>query len=106
VTKLLKAVTRHSRTEQAGYHATFSKVGPFWVWRGWHDVDLDEHSKAWGCGVHLSKQSAIWAARRKMIGRIVAAHARTDHSLMVDGDELVELADADKTVGKWRSVEL
>lgn len=82
------------RTEQAEYHASFRKWGPFWFWRGWHEKD-DEWSSPWGRGVALSKQSAIWAARRRMVGRIVRAHREADRNLHVDGNELVTLADAD-----------
>jgi hypothetical protein len=80
------------RTDQGKYHATFKKIGPFWTWRGWHDGD-DTWSSPWGRGIGLSKQSAIWAARRKMIGTIVRAHRDQANYLAVDGNRLVELAD-------------
>lgn len=81
-----------SATQQSAYHAAFKKHGPFWFWRGWHEDD-DQFSSRWGQGVALSEQRAIWAARRKMIGKIVKAHRSREHYLQVDGDELVRLAD-------------
>ena len=83
------------RTEQSGYHVSFTKWGPFWFWVGWHEND-DEWSRPWGRGISLSKQSAIWTARRLMVSRIVQAHTDEAKRLSVNGDELVRLADADK----------
>jgi hypothetical protein len=81
-----------SRKEQSDYRVSFTKRGPFWFWRGWQEDD-DEWSSPWGRGVALSKQRAIWAARRRMIGCIVQAHRRASGYLALDGDELVRLAD-------------
>lgn len=81
------------RTEQSAYHASFAKRGPFWTWSGWRDGD-DEWSSPWGRGISLSKQGAIWAARRRMIGCIVRAHRDAHDYLSVNGDELVALADS------------
>jgi hypothetical protein len=88
-----------TRTNQSEYHVSFTKHGPFWVWRGWHDLD-DEWSSPWGRGISLSKQTAVWTARRQMIRAIVHAHRREHDYLSIDGDALVRLADQEPEGGK------
>lgn len=79
---------------QSDLRATFTKRGPFWCWHIWHISD-DEHTYARARGVSLNEQSAVWGARRAMVGLIVKSHKREGTYYTVDGNELDRRARTD-----------